>query len=115
MINPQLLDYIKKQLEQGVSKEEIKRALVSNGWQDRDVEGAFLMPAPQGTISSLPGATAILGQAFSIYKQRLGTFLGVSIILPLFGFILSVFFGLLAVFYQRPAVSARLHSACLSH
>lgn len=37
-------------------------------------------PIPQQTLSALPGATAILSQAWSLYKQRLGTFLGVMII-----------------------------------
>lgn len=38
------------------------------------------VPPPRQTIASLPGATAIFGQAWTIYKQRLGTFLGVMII-----------------------------------
>ena len=39
-----------------------------------------LQPSSQQKISSLPGATAILGQAWSIYKRRLGTFLGIILI-----------------------------------
>jgi len=91
MINQQLLDYIKQQLQQGVSKEEIKNSLLANDWQEKDIEEAFYLvfnpsnqaqpqPSPQQTVSSLPGATAIFGQAWSIYKQRFGTFLGVMII-----------------------------------
>lgn len=92
MTNQQLLDYIKQRLQQGVAKEEIKNALLAQGWQEEDIDEAFYSAssspsqpqqpsAPsQQTISSLPGAVAILGQAWSIYKQRLGTFLGVMII-----------------------------------
>jgi hypothetical protein len=91
MINQQLLDYIKQQQQQNISKEQIKSALTTNGWQQQDVDDAFSfisssvstpsqVPPPAQTISSLPSATAIFGQAWAVYKQRLGTFLGVMAI-----------------------------------
>ena len=91
MVNQQLLNYIRYQLQQGVSQEEIRSSLMANGWQEADIAEAFNLisnptsssqpPAPpQPTITALPGAIAILGQAWSLYKQRLGTFLGVMII-----------------------------------
>ena len=91
MVNQQLLDYIKQQLQRGVSKEEIKNSLLANGWEEKDIEEAFYLvsssssqvqPQPnfQQTNLSLPTATAIFGQAWSIYKRRFGTFLGVMII-----------------------------------
>ncbi|MFN7088764.1 MAG: hypothetical protein ACK4NX_03050, partial [Candidatus Paceibacteria bacterium] len=88
MINQQLLDYIEQQLQQGVSQEQIKSSLMANGWQAQDIEEAFAFiqnPAsqvstPTKTIISLPSATAIFGQAWAIYKQRIGTFLGIMII-----------------------------------
>lgn len=91
MVNQQLLDYIKQQLQQGVSQEQIKSSLMANGWQAQDIDEAFAfiqnptsqssqVPPPAQTITSLPGATAIFGQAWAIYKQRFGTFLGVMII-----------------------------------
>jgi len=91
VVNQQLLDYIKQQLQQGISKEQIKSSLMTNGWQAQDIDEAFSfisnpasqsssVPPPAQTISSLPGATAIFGQAWTIYKQRLGTFLGVMAI-----------------------------------
>mgnify|MGYP001587406703 CR=1 FL=1 len=91
MVNQQLLDYIKQQTQQGISKEQIKSSLMTNGWQAQDIDEAFSfvsnpanqsspVPPPAKTISSLPGATAIFGQAWTIYKQRLGTFLGVMAI-----------------------------------
>ena len=91
MINQQLFDYIKQQLEQGVDKEQIKSSLITNGWQVKDIDDAFFVllnstnqlqsvPLPSQTTFSFPGATAIFGQAWTIYKQRLGTFLGIMII-----------------------------------
>ena len=102
MINQQILDYIKQQLQQGVSREQIKSSLMTNGWSESDINEAFTslsnnsVPLPQSPISqqtqaSLPGATAIFGQAWSLYKQRLGTFLGIMIIPML------VLIGLLAL------------------
>ena len=102
MINQQILDYIKQQLQQGVSREQIKSSLITNGWSENDINEAFAtlstnsVPLPQSPMSqqtqaSLPGATAIFGQAWSLYKQRLGTFLGIMIIPML------VLIGLLAV------------------
>ena len=41
MVNQQLLDYIKQQLQQGTGKEQIKNSLISNGWQTQDVDSAF--------------------------------------------------------------------------
>lgn len=81
MANQQLLDYIKQQLQQGVSKEQIKNSLIANGWQEEDINEAFsLASSPTPPISSLPGAIAIFKQAWAIYKRRLATFLGVMII-----------------------------------
>ena len=91
MINQQILDFIKQQLQQGVSREQIKSSLMTNGWSENDINEAFTnlsnnsVPLPQSPMSpqtqaSLPGATAIFGQAWSLYKQRLGTFLGIMII-----------------------------------
>lgn len=62
-----------------------------NGWQKNDINEAFVIPSnnsalcsqpltTQRVLNSLPGAKAILSQAWALYKQRLGTFLGVMII-----------------------------------
>lgn len=104
MANQQLLDYIKQQLQQEISKEQIKSSLMTNGWQAQDIDKAFSfvsnpasqsspVPPPAQTISSLPGATAIFDQAWTIYKSRLGTFLGVMAIPML---IMVVLLGVLA-------------------
>lgn len=41
MINQQLLDFIKKQIEQGVNRETITKELLGNGWNSEDIEEAF--------------------------------------------------------------------------
>lgn len=38
MVNQQMLDYIKQQTQQGVSREQTKSSLLSNGWQAQDIE-----------------------------------------------------------------------------
>lgn len=51
MINQQILDYVKQQMQIGVSQEQIKNSLVANGWQASDVQEAF---------SVLSGGTATI-------------------------------------------------------
>jgi hypothetical protein len=65
MINQQLLDYIKQQLQQGVTQEQIKSALMANGWQAQDIDEGFnAINAPvsqkQSSNSSIKKPTKIL-------------------------------------------------------
>ena len=53
MVNQQLFDYIKQQLQQGKSKEEIKSELLVAGWQESDINQALNVPNPSQS-SSLP-------------------------------------------------------------
>lgn len=41
MVNQQLVDHIKQQLEQGVSEGEIRNSLIANHWQTQDIDEAF--------------------------------------------------------------------------
>lgn len=41
MINQQIIDYIKQQIQQGISQEQIKNSLMANGWQPQDIEEGF--------------------------------------------------------------------------
>lgn len=41
MANQQLIDYIKKQLEQGADQVEIKNTLITSGWQETDIQEAL--------------------------------------------------------------------------
>ena len=91
MASQQLLKYIRQQLQLGVAQEQIKSSLMDSGWQENDINEALAMlsnspiaphqsQVSQQTLATLPGAVTILGQAWTLYRQRLGTFLGVMII-----------------------------------
>jgi len=41
MITNQLIDYIKNQISNGITPEQIKNALIASGWQAKDIEEAF--------------------------------------------------------------------------
>jgi len=41
MINEELVKYIQQQIKDGVDKEEIKRVLIEQGWQDGDINEGF--------------------------------------------------------------------------
>jgi len=107
MITPDLLDYIKRQLEQGFSKEQIKNALLGSGWQEKDIEEAFysiLNPQPSSGIPQAPipqaqttqtnfsllSATGLLKKSLDIYKQRFGVFIGIMIIPTIISIIFSL-------------------------
>jgi len=100
MINEQLSNYIKQQLEQKVDKDQIKNSLISNGWQAKDIDEVFFtllnplakqqpipqpIPQPPVIVTSLPNAIELFKQSLLIYKQKLGIFLGIAsitILLP---------------------------------
>ena len=67
MINQQLLDYIKQQLQQGVSREIITSNLISQGWQQSDINEAFV--SINSPISSTPQEN-IATQQFSTISQQ---------------------------------------------
>ncbi len=67
MVNQQLLDYIKQQLKQGVSREQIRSSLMANGWQEADINEAFV------SINSPISSTSpenIAAQQFSTISQQ---------------------------------------------
>lgn len=41
MVNPQMLEWIKQRLTQNVSRDELKSVLLTNGWQEADINEAF--------------------------------------------------------------------------
>jgi hypothetical protein len=55
MANQQLVDYIKQQLQLGVSKEAIRGTLIQVGWAEADINDAFNAATPS-TPSPVPGA-----------------------------------------------------------
>ena len=75
MINQQLLDYVKQQLQNGVSKEQIKSNLLSNGWQESDINEAFalvdsLMSSTVSQISNSPQLPAEFQQPVEPKTKR---------------------------------------------
>jgi len=114
MINQQLLDYIKQQTQEGTDREQIKTILLNSGWQAEDVEEAFatlenkVTPANQAEASKppltkLPGIFATLGQAFSIYKQRFWTLMGIFFAYLILAVVLGSVF-LFVLFLEIPLV-----------
>lgn len=53
MVTQQLLDYIKQQLQNGLSRENIKSALTTNGWGENDITQAFSTLNSQSTATNL--------------------------------------------------------------
>ncbi len=62
MVNQQLLDYIKQQTQVGVSKENIKTALLGIGWQAADIEETF---GASGSVSTMAAPQAVAPQVVS--------------------------------------------------
>lgn len=92
MVNKDIIDYIKSQLQKGHDKKSIKNALVSAGWKTDDITEAFKMieqnipvapsyaGADDSSVSSgasLPGVGALLSEAWGIYRPRIKTFGGI--------------------------------------
>ena len=103
MITQQALDFIKKQLGEGKSREEIRTALLGGGWQVEHIDVAFKqVDAVSGEVSTtvaasqdLPGPIALLKEAWAIYTQRWAAYSGIMIypLLFLIPFFLVVAFG----------------------
>ena len=60
MTNQQLIDFIKQQLQLGLTKEKITSELLANGWNNQDIEEGFkatgvpIPPAPVPTLTPNP-------------------------------------------------------------
>jgi len=65
MVNQQLLNYIKQQLQQGVSREIITNNLISQGWQQSDVNEGFSSIDSFNTSSQISSP-----QSFSTLPQQ---------------------------------------------
>lgn len=70
MINQQLLDYIKQQLQQDIDREKINNSLLANGWQTSDIKEAFdsIMPSNQ-SVQPTP-LTSSAPQSFSTLSPQ---------------------------------------------
>ncbi len=118
MINQDLVNYIKSQLQKGLDKEIIKKDLLSAGWRIGDIENALQVslginiPAPlyNANVSksvsysgsgvnrgSLPGAGALLSEAWGLYRPRIKTFVGI-LVLQILAMIAAAIFIFVFVF-----------------
>jgi len=77
MANQQLLDYIKQQTQQGVSREIITSNLISQGWQQSDVNEAFSQSSGQGFSTQESQCFATGGDASKNGKATTGLVLGI--------------------------------------
>ena len=109
MYTKELLVYIKKSLNEGVSREKLTRLLVGKGWSEADIQRAFyqlesqvtapsVAPAPPSAgAGNLVGVGELLTESFSILKQRFVPILGVLLLPQLvyigFGFVYSLIVG----------------------
>lgn len=76
MVNQQLLNYIKQQLQQGAPQEIISSNLISQGWQQQDVNEAFSQATGQNfTIQG--NASFNVGDATKNGKATTGLVLGI--------------------------------------
>lgn len=76
MANQQLLDYIKQQLQQGVSREIISNNLISQGWQQSDVNEAFSQTTGQNFSTQINPSFEV-GDATKNRKATTGLVLGI--------------------------------------
>src|SRR3989338_2639570 len=64
MVNPQLAEYIKQQIQLGVPKEAIKSTLVTSGWPEADVNEALGPSSAQPAVSQ-PAAAPMAAASVS--------------------------------------------------
>ncbi len=96
MFRQQLVDYIREQVRQGKGKEEIKKSLLEQKWSEADIEESFghatmssLEAPPAPPHSSLLSATKTFSQAWKLFRERLGTLAGITLVSILFVLILA--------------------------
>jgi hypothetical protein len=106
MINPELVENVKRKIENGLSPENVETILTANGWKKEDVEevlrslnhtaaspaGAAISPAAQNTVSTEGSAQAadsnvlISGPpALSGIRKNIGWLIGAVVIAVLVG------------------------------
>jgi uncharacterized RDD family membrane protein YckC len=108
MINQSLLDYIKQQIQQNTSQEQIKSSLLTNGWSATDIEEGFsaigltsqavpLTPSPTPNTEPLTNAVnstqtiAYAGFWLRVLASIIDGFI-VNLIIALFSFLYLWFF-----------------------
>ncbi len=86
MSTQELHDYIHNELKSGKSRPEIVKALLANGWQQADVDLAFVtisrgVPLPsQAAQNGLKPFGELFWESWAILKHRLWSFLAIAVI-----------------------------------
>lgn len=72
MAYPQIVDYIKKQLQLGDTQEKIRNDLIANGWTEADYYSAIAAISTGADTTSTPGASSPMSQTTNtqIAKSR---------------------------------------------
>lgn len=137
MPNEQLLAYIRSEVARGMDRNVLIRELLSKGWQVTDINAAFgavdspsgapsvsasvvppaqsfqgtnQTPSTQPTIpSEFPGVFSLINDGMSIYRARLGAFLGLGGLVILWQVIFTLvwigfLFGGLALFVSSKSL-----------
>jgi hypothetical protein len=107
MANQTLLSYITSQRETGVTDAAIKDALLAKGWQQSDIDAAFMDTAHQTLMgvpvlessAALPNAWQILLEAIRACKQNWQVLLRLAA-LPLLGVLILFASGGAAIFKE---------------
>ncbi|MFZ5438081.1 MAG: DUF4190 domain-containing protein [Patescibacteria group bacterium] len=101
--NQQLLDYIKQQIQEGVSQEIITSNLISRGWQLSDINDAFSKSSNQ-IFSKQINPTSSIGNASKNIKATISLVLGIigliAWLVPLIGApitIIGLFLGIMGL------------------
>ncbi|MDX1535603.1 MAG: YciC family protein [Candidatus Spechtbacterales bacterium] len=98
----ELVEYIKKELEEGRGENEIKPALRSLGWKEEDINDAFKAVRIMNNVgteseystTSLMKGKELLKRSFNIYKDKFWTLVGI-ISIPVLGSIVIFILGYL--------------------
>lgn len=87
MINQQLQDWVKEQLQQGVSKDGVRQMLRNTGWQDSDIDQVLSVIEDSPNLSNIPppapGHVSLIGpwnlfkKSFVVYRERLWIIFGI--------------------------------------
>ena len=99
MVNQQILDYIKQQVQQGISREQIKNSLINNGWQASDIEESFnTVESGSSGITLSPNPNVVSASNSAMPISYAGFWLRVAASL-MDGFIVNLIFALLGFSY----------------
>lgn len=86
MANQEILNYIKQNLERGITKEQIWEELKRAGWQEEDMKRAF-QDLGLMEMDVLPGIGDLLERVFQTYKDRFWTLVGIMLLPFLLGLV----------------------------